>query len=66
MKNTKHLILKILTLKQLLITGVSGGLQYQCLPKIHQKVIKLTSLMMVKTNPKTRRSVRHLINFSLT
>ena len=64
-KTLKSLILKILTLKQLLITEVSGGLYYHFLPKIHQKVEKLTSLMIVKSNLVMSSSVRHLINFSL-
>ena len=63
-KTLTNLILKILTLKELLITEVSGGLSYHYLPKIHQKVKKLTSLMIVKSYPVTRSSVRHLINFS--
>ena len=36
-KALRNLILKILTLKKLLITEVSGGLPHAYLPKIHQK-----------------------------
>ena len=52
--------MKILILKKLLITEVSGGLSYHYLPKIHQKVIADDGKTVV-----TRSSVRHLINFSL-
>ena len=65
LKNTKKSYLKILTLKKLLIIEVSAGLSHHYLPKIHQKMKKLTSLMIVKSYLVTRRSVRHLINFSL-
>ena len=41
-KALRNLILKILTQKKLLITDVSGGHFYHYLPKIHQKVKKLT------------------------
>ena len=39
--------MKILTLKKLLITEVSGRLSCHYLPKFHQKEKILTSLMMV-------------------
>ena len=61
----RNLILKILKLKKLLITEVSGELPYHYLPNIHQKVKRLTSLMIVKSYLVMRSSVRHLINFSL-
>ena len=64
-KTLKNLILKILTLKKLLIAEVCGGLSNHYLPKIHQKLKKLISLMIVKPYLVARSSVRHLMNFSL-
>ena len=46
LKNTKKFYFENLDIKELLITNVSGGLSYY-LPKIHQKVKKLTSLMIL-------------------
>ena len=62
-KNTQKPYFESLDTKKLLITEVSGGLSNHHLPKIHQKVKKLISLMMVKPHPVTRSSVRRLSVF---
>ena len=59
-KTLRNLILKILILKKLLIAEVSERLPNHYLPKIHQLVKKLTSLLMEKPYPVTRSSMRHL------
>ena len=58
-QNTKKI------LKKLLITQIFEELSYRYLPKIHQNMRKLTSLVIVKPYLVTRISVRHLIDFSL-
>ena len=65
LKNTKKSYFENLDTKKILLTEVSGGLPHHYLPIIHQKVKKLTSLIIVKSYLVTTSSVRHLINFSL-
>ena len=63
LKNTSKFTLKILTLKKIPTKEVSGRLSHNYLHKRHQKVKKLTPLMLIKPYLVTRSSVRYLINF---
>lgn len=63
LKNSKISYFENFDTKKLQITEVFKGLSYYYLLKIHQKVKKLTSLIMVKPYPARRSSMRHLINF---
>ena len=60
LKNTERSYFENLDTKK---TTDNRRLSYHYLPKIHQKVKKLSSLLMVKLYPVTSCSVRHLMNF---
>ena len=60
LKNTERSYFENLDTKK---TTDNRRLSYHYLPKIHQKVKKWSSLLMVKLYPVTSCSVRHLMNF---
>ena len=65
LKNTKKSYFENLDTKKITDNRSFWRTALHYLPKIHQNVKKLTSLVILEPYLVTRSSVRHLINFSL-